>query len=308
MSARVHRSYSHRASSNKPCLHHSHSCGVLETASESKFRRRSAPPDGDASSREAYRREWVTKNVTKWRTCPSAMSLKIGELPQGLIVVEARTGACDVVDGWVAIEPRGYVRVENLAPASSLVQSFLQPPPGVVDAGLLALRDETVRAREANLTLREQEMTIRQELLALQQERATLRMERDGLRAEVLQLQGLREEMHREVQELEGCRRQRSPMRHKLVHCRNAIAHAVASVDALYSKADAEKSQALSAHDVVTELIKSLDAEESSDVPVAVWVDGQENRILEEPVVKKMGLEKGRVLDTRVPLGEVNSS
>mmetsp|Transcript_113429 Transcript_113429/g.177308 ORF Transcript_113429/g.177308 Transcript_113429/m.177308 type:complete len:467 (-) Transcript_113429:74-1474(-) len=59
-----------------------------------------------------------TKAKSAIRTLPSAVSLKIGDLPQGWKVAEASKEA--PAAGWIAIEPRGYVLAEELVPASPL--------------------------------------------------------------------------------------------------------------------------------------------------------------------------------------------
>jgi hypothetical protein len=70
--------------------------------------------DGGPLQAKAFR----TKAKAAIRTLPSAVSLKIGDLPQGWKVAEAQKEA--PAGGWIAIEPRGYVLAEELVPASPL--------------------------------------------------------------------------------------------------------------------------------------------------------------------------------------------
>lgn len=76
-----------------------------------------ATPGGSSAS-EGSARQWVVQRDTAWRTAPSAMSLKLGQLRQGDIVAEAMS-PCLLAPGWVPIEPRGYVQACDLSTSSA---------------------------------------------------------------------------------------------------------------------------------------------------------------------------------------------
>jgi len=90
-----------------------------------------------------------TKCKATVRSLPSAVSMKIKDLPEGWKVVEAQSegGAA----GWIAVEPRGYVPASDVAPASPLpspreVEPLTEPPRSARRSAPEAPVAEVVRA------------------------------------------------------------------------------------------------------------------------------------------------------------------
>lgn len=83
-------------------------------------RRRSAPsaPVPAEAQESPQKRSFKTRRRVSIRTMPSGMSVKIGEFPEGWKVVEGQWDGKSPSDGWVPIEPRGFVPAEDLEPAS----------------------------------------------------------------------------------------------------------------------------------------------------------------------------------------------
>lgn len=149
-----------------------------------------------------------------------------------------------------------------------------------VQAALLALREEHVRLREANILLREKEMARRQEL-------EQLKMARQAATAD---LQHIKMSLEIEREELQGCRSRRATLRSKLDRAYEAISRAVASVDRLYetgeagAKQDAEQAQ--SNIEQVSEMI--ADDEDSEVEPPPKVTADKYHSSGENSFVKKM--------------------
>jgi len=186
------------------------------------------------------RREWVIKKNTAWRSGPSAMGLNIGDVPQGLHVIEAPMTHCfpgnEPPEGWIPVEPRGFLAAEDLAPVLdrgspqvALSQLQLELPQ---QATLLALREEGVRVREANIALREQELQLRTAVECLEQQHSTLGREVTELQD---QKKAVLQKLAIEEEKLKTCLHQQRLVQEKLSCCRDAIAYAVGTADQFYA-------------------------------------------------------------------------
>lgn len=85
-----------------------------------KNRRASAPPTC-ANPGSLVGKTFKTTVKATVRTMPSAVSMKISELPEGWKVVAAESEL--LCPGWIAIDPRGYMLEKDLEPASPLPSS-----------------------------------------------------------------------------------------------------------------------------------------------------------------------------------------
>jgi len=157
------------------------------------------------------------------------------------------------VEGWVPVIPRGFVQLSDLAPAPTEDEpALLTPPPSSsrgsplsssntsspqadkldppsasgARAALLALREEHVRLREANLQLRERELKKKQEIDSLCRARELTAKE----------LAAIQDELVATKQELESGREEQQLLLKKLEICREAVATAVKSIDAVYEE------------------------------------------------------------------------
>jgi len=281
---------------------------------------RSPPGSLDAAGGMPHR-AWVTSRPAAWRTAPSAVSFRLGELPKGHLVAEVWTP--NPYPGWVAVEPRGYLQADDLVPAdpapcmpmptpqkeagkgtptSAARKSVLDTPGRSAGeaADLLALRERGIRLRESNVALREEEFTAQRGLVELRKEQA----------AAAHELARLREEAAAERAELEKLRRRRGCVEEKLRRCCEAIGEAVDSVDRLYLVAEGEEvaSDVTSARegattlgskaaDLLAELIAEEAAEEdaSRDQNCAVpdYVEsGKENENLPAQICAKKAAEE----------------
>jgi hypothetical protein len=81
-----------------------------------------ANADASPSTSGSYLQAKAFKTTCKTaiRTLPSALSLKLGDLPQGWKVAESTSSDASTSQGWIAIEPRGYVLAQELVPSSPL--------------------------------------------------------------------------------------------------------------------------------------------------------------------------------------------
>jgi len=194
-------------------------------------------------------RAWVTRRPTAWRTAPSAVSFRLGELQEGTRVAEVWTQ--NPYPGWVAVEPKGFLQLDDLVPASPgpcmpcmpvaatpreackaatpltarSARRTLEPvgqASGLLRESNVSLREEGVRLRESNVLLREEGFATRRAVAELRQELTRLREEAAAERAELAHLQ-----------------RRRSCMEEKLERCCQAVSAAVEGVDRLYSSSDA---------------------------------------------------------------------
>lgn len=196
--------------------------------------------------------QWLTTKATAWRTAPSAMGFRIDTLPCGWQVSEAARPV-EPTEGWLPIQPRGYLQLSELTPCvvsggamakddEPFVMSAVSTPPSKGHVGadespqdvlpassraaLLALREEHVRLKEVNLLLREKEMKERQELDELGRARETA----------VKELADVKEELAKGHEDLAHCQDRCAQLRHKMEHCREAVATAISSVDQLYAQ------------------------------------------------------------------------
>ena len=130
---------------------------------------------------------WITKHACVWRTAPSAVSLKIGDLPPGLQVVEAPPPANGSVAGWMSIQPRGFVRMQDLTPVSlSHAGDVVVATSQSCDTAAKKREASVLRGHvgrhccdpthhQASTSRREQELSARQEALHLREADAALR-------------------------------------------------------------------------------------------------------------------------------------
>lgn len=169
------------------------------------------------------RREWMTKHQAVWRTGPSPLSQKLGDVPGGLRVIESKIPhsfpmQCED-DSWIAIVPKGYIQTADLSAVTCGDYS---------ESALAALREEGVRLREVNVGLREQELLARAELEKTQQSVSSLRSELDSLRE---QLAMEKERCAAEQSCFERCYQRRLAMERKLVVCADAVRTTVDCID-----------------------------------------------------------------------------
>jgi len=227
----------------------------------------SSPKDGAlASARGApalpTRRTWQTKKAAVWMTGPSSISMKLGVIPQGLQVVEANCprGFKPVPEEeakvWVAIEPKGYIHIEDLKELG-----------------------------RANMDGLEQALTPekQQEILAMREEFVTLREERCKMREERDQLQ---REIEQGKAELKSQSDQKTLMEQKLSRCRECIEHCVQEIDTFYDMApildrDQADQQAAALQEqgiVAADLLQSL-----ADPDISIFEDEQDEDAENKP-------------------------
>jgi len=217
----------------------------------------SAKRDKEVQSHIHSRGVWVTKTSTTWRSGPSAASLKIGDVPQGLHVIEAPFSGTKPTEGWIPIEPRGFLAAVDLAPVldkgnPQVLLSQLQTEIPH-QAALLALREESVQVREATVGLREQEMQLRRAVGHLEEQQLTLGREVGDLQG---QKTAILQKLAVEDERLKLCLHQQRLVQDKLSSCRDAIAHAVGTADRFYAN-NASETELLEAGKKVALLLET---------------------------------------------------
>mmetsp|Transcript_10769 Transcript_10769/g.19146 ORF Transcript_10769/g.19146 Transcript_10769/m.19146 type:complete len:390 (+) Transcript_10769:56-1225(+) len=199
--------------------------------------------------------QWITVHATKWYLSPQVTSCKLGELPQGRVVVEVPTAR--PIPHWVAIQPRGFVLLDDVAPAETPCAEDSQP----ADMPAAAYNDE-LRIREHNLTLREQSFAAKQELDSMLQARNAMAQE----------LATLEEKRSLELQKLEGYRQRKVHMKEKLERCSEVVAFTVNTMDQLHDQpAQTPAAELAAAESEITRSLAELD--ESAD---QIYVDSPE--------------------------------
>lgn len=277
---------------------------------EAAVGRASLPADaGRPSDRAAAPREFVTKRPAVMHVAPSASSARIGVLESGRRCTEVVIDR--PVEGWLAIEPQGYVRLDDvvalqdrplviesssrLTPrsrrlstgdlhlnlnatrkprrlsTSSSISSVSEQLVSDVDAW--ALKAEQVRLREANVELREEKLEVASGLERARQERERLAKEIEELRREKLNEQAT----------LERYREVKGRMQEKLVRCREVVQTTVMHVDLIYDGSEEEArgamAEACAGAAEAGELLAVLEEEacEEDGVPGKEAFKGQEN-------------------------------
>lgn len=286
-------------------------------------------------------REWVTRHIAAWRTAPSAVSFKIDDLPAGRRVSEVWSR--HPFPGWVQIEPRGFLHVDDLAPVAPAQcrPGSLQgrPYPKVGDESGdrcpspatrtatprtarmtpraspstsahvdgprgRALSDEAAQLCEGNTALRERELEARRVLEALQLEREAVAKEVGWLREQEVQ----------ERNALERCRRRRTVLAEKLEKCSKVIARAVSSVDALYAAQNeattpiglaSVRGEAAAAGEAVAELLADFRGGAGGTPTSQPDFDNCENSVA--PYASKKDAQPHANSADRVPLAVVNA-
>lgn len=225
----------------------------------------------------------MTKQLAQWRTGPTPLSQKLGEIPAGLRVVESEVTHSFPMQRegeWIPVAPKGYVAIADLTASTSGDYS---------ESALAALREEGVRLREVNVELREKELLARKELDARQQQLVVIEK-----RCEDAELQ------------LRRCNARRQSMEEKLSVCAEAVKHTVGCIDQFSSNSiDVEEVEAAgyAVADLLTSITECKEVDESISRKAAIehTFVGQENEIIASTrAVKKIAGNAPCVL--RVPL------
>lgn len=197
-------------------------------------------PRAESERSTLPQRARVTAAVTAVRTAPSAMSFKIGELPQGQEVREVLSQ--QLFEGWVQIEPSGFVRAQDLrplAPADILPQTPRRQLILRQTSSMSTDSDGASQHREAAPLHSSPSMqTFRQEQIHLQETNAKCRAELEELQRSCATE---RETLRRVKAEIEHYQKQHGLMKDKLERCHGAILHAVGAMDSLYEDNPGEK-------------------------------------------------------------------
>lgn len=146
-------------------------------------------------------RRWITQRATDWYLAPDIRSTKIGQMPAGREVSELPSARPQ--PGWCAIEPRGFVTFEDLAPTKCSKQEETDVAAHDMDRAKQEL-DDLLRAREA-------------------------------VARDLAELEDKRDE---EVQRLQCYHLRRQAMKEKLSRCSDVVARTVDAVDRAHLLAD----------------------------------------------------------------------
>jgi len=196
-------------------------------------------------------RPWVALRTTGWYLAPQALSCKLGELQRGRVVLEVPSAR--PVPSWLAIQPRGFVLLEDLA--------LQEPQPG------------TVSAREDVLRIREKTLSFREESLAAKQEMEAMRQVRDAMARDLAVLQ---EQRFSEMQKLDACVQRKEKLKEKLVRCSDVIAFTVNTMDRLQEEPEMPVADVVEAESAVAKSLAELD--ECGD---QIYVDSPESLVAE---------------------------
>lgn len=158
-------------------------------------------PSGQGGVSKMSLRKWITQRATGWYMAPDIQSTKIGQMPAGREVSELPSARPQ--PGWCAVEPRGFVAFEDLAPARYTQQE--EKDAGVHDKFRAQQEiDDLLRAREA----------VARELAELEEKR------------------------DEELQRLQCYHHRRQAMKEKLSRCSDVVARTVDAVDRAHLLAD----------------------------------------------------------------------
>jgi len=249
----------------------------------------------------------------------------MGVLESGRRCTEVIVDRVDVGDGWIAIEPEGFVRLGDLvllqqdpSQGSLLIDGTSKITPRRLSSGALhsrpvqpgsrrmstassissisepdaalALRAEQVRIREANVGLREEGVEVASSLERARQEKERIYREIETLQNERLQLQ---QERLQEQEDLERCKLVKGRMQEKLVRCQQVVATTVSNMDIIYDGSADEAREAAVAASIgaweAGQLLETLDEEEQVDGGELAALQSYSPRSVEDTSVASTG-------------------